>query len=67
MILSTLSDDGEEDKEERIRQIKTLAAFDLFGQLKFKEALNLFFQLNIDPRDARDRERKKSGAILAYF
>ena len=49
VTLSTIGEDSTEEKTLRIHKIKTLSAFDLFCNKRFKESLNIFFQLNIDP------------------
>ena len=49
VTLSTIGEDSTEEKSLRIQKIKTLSAFDLFCNRRFKESLNMFLQLNIDP------------------
>ena len=50
VTLSNLGDDSSlEDKTKRVQQIRTLYAFDLFVNHKFKESLDVFYQLDIDP------------------
>lgn len=37
-----------EDKVERLQKIQTLYAFDLFCNMKFKEAMDVFYKLDVD-------------------
>lgn len=45
------TDDGENKKEQLVKRIKNLHAFDLFCKKKFKEALDMFSKLETDPVD----------------
>ena len=40
--------DSSEEQTQRITEIETLHAFDLFCNSKFKEAMDIFFKLNVD-------------------
>lgn len=46
---SSFGDDPMDNKNQRIQQIKILYAFDLFAIRKFKEAMDVFYQLDVDP------------------
>jgi len=48
VTLSGIGDDPLDDKAKRVQQIQTLYAFDLFCTHKFKESMDVFFQLDID-------------------
>ncbi len=48
VILSGIGDDSLDSKAKRVQQIQTLCAFDLFCNLKFKESMDIFYQLDID-------------------
>jgi len=45
-LFQELSDDPEDEHERHINQIKTLYAYDLFKNKKFKESMNLFLSAN---------------------
>lgn len=50
MVANTICDDSLADKKKMILKIKTLFAFDLFCQNnKFKDSLDIFYNLDIDP------------------
>ena len=46
--LSSIGGDSLESKAKRVQQIQTLNAFDSFCNFKFKEAMDLFYQLDVD-------------------
>ena len=48
ILLAGLCDNSSEEKAQRITEIETLHAFDLFCNQKFKDALDIFFKLNVD-------------------
>jgi len=48
IILAGLINDSSEEQTQRITEIETLHAFDLFCNSKFKEAMDIFFKLDVD-------------------
>ena len=48
IILAGLMNDSSEEQTQRITEIETLHAFDLFCNSKFKEAMDIFLKLNVD-------------------
>ncbi|XP_059611031.1 vam6/Vps39-like protein [Phlebotomus argentipes] len=49
--LTNISQESEEDKKEKIHQIQTLYAFDLFANKRFRESMKEFAKLETDPCD----------------
>ncbi|GAB0088727.1 Vacuolar sorting protein 39/Transforming growth factor beta receptor-associated domain 1 [Sergentomyia squamirostris] len=49
--LTNISQESEEDKKEKIHQIQTLYAFDLFANKRFRESMTEFAKLETDPCD----------------
>ncbi|XP_044728700.1 vam6/Vps39-like protein [Chrysoperla carnea] len=49
--LTSISDETEEDKKQKIYQIQTLYAHDLFANKKFRESMEEFIKLDTDPYD----------------
>jgi tetratricopeptide (TPR) repeat protein len=49
--LTTISNENEEDKREKIHQIQTLLAYDLFANKQFHESMKEFLKLETDPYD----------------
>lgn len=49
--LTNISDETEEDKKEKIHQIQTLYAYDLFANKRFSESMKEFLKLDTDPYD----------------
>ena len=48
ILLTNVCEANLDDKVQRLQQIQILYAFDLFSNRKFKEALDLFFKLDVD-------------------
>ena len=48
ILLTNVCESNLDDKVQRLQEIQILYAFDLFCKSKFKEALDLFFKLDVD-------------------
>ncbi|GLV35804.1 Vacuolar protein sorting 39 [Carabus blaptoides fortunei] len=49
--LTYISDESDEDKKQKIHQIQTIYAYDLFANKHFSESMKEFFKLETDPYD----------------
>lgn len=49
LFLQNISDETEEDKKEKIHQIQTLYAYDLFANKNFRRSMEEFLKLGTDP------------------
>ena len=49
LALTLTKSEKSEDKATRLQKIEILHAFDLFCNMKFKEAMDVFFKLDVDP------------------
>lgn len=49
--MQKVSDETEEDKNEKIHQIQTLLAYDLFANKEFHKSMKEFLKLGTDPYD----------------
>lgn len=47
--LQNISDESQDDKQEKVHEIQTLYAFDLFANKSFKESMREFAKLRTDP------------------
>ncbi|XP_033733768.1 LOW QUALITY PROTEIN: vam6/Vps39-like protein [Pecten maximus] len=47
--LADMTEEPEDEKQNRINRIKTLHAFNLFCECKFEESMNIFVKLGTDP------------------
>ena len=50
-LLQDISDESEEEKQEKKHEIQTLYAYDLFNKKLFKDSMREFAKLNTDPCD----------------
>ena len=49
ITVANICDESLQDKTKRIQHIQTLYAFDLFCNYKFRDSMDVFYKLDIDP------------------